>query len=46
MLAAAQRALLEAARRAVLATIAPDGRPRLVPLAFAANESAGGLVLY
>ncbi len=29
-----QRALLTAARRAVLATIAPDGRPRLVPICF------------
>jgi PPOX class probable F420-dependent enzyme len=28
------RALLAAARRAVLATIAPDGRPRLVPVCF------------
>ena len=29
-----QRAFLEGARRAVLATIAPDGRPRLVPFCF------------
>lgn len=29
-----ERAFLEAARRAVLATIAPDGRPRLVPICF------------
>jgi len=28
------RALLGAARRAVLATIAPDGRPRLVPVCY------------
>jgi len=28
------RALLSAARRAVLATIAPDGRPRLVPICY------------
>ena len=34
VLSAAQRAFLEAARRAVLATIAPDGRPRLVPICF------------
>jgi PPOX class probable F420-dependent enzyme len=30
----AERALLADARRAVLATIAPDGRPRLVPICF------------
>jgi len=30
----AQRMLLTSARRAVLATIAPDGRPRLVPICF------------
>lgn len=29
-----QRAFLDGARRAVLATIAPDGRPRLVPICF------------
>src|SRR6267378_2021006 len=29
-----QRAFLESARQAVLATIAPDGRPRLVPICF------------
>jgi PPOX class probable F420-dependent enzyme len=29
-----QRAFLEGARRAVLATIAADGRPRLVPICF------------
>ncbi|HLB44665.1 MAG TPA: TIGR03668 family PPOX class F420-dependent oxidoreductase [Candidatus Limnocylindrales bacterium] len=42
----AQRELLERARRAVLATIAPDGRPRLVPMAFAFSDSPSGLVLY
>jgi PPOX class probable F420-dependent enzyme len=31
-----QLAFLESARRAVLATIAPDGRPRLVPICFVA----------
>lgn len=31
----ADLAVLSEARRAVLATIAPDGRPRLVPIAFA-----------
>ncbi len=34
LLSAAQRAFLESARRAVLATIAPDGHPRLVPICF------------
>ena len=29
-----ERAFLSTARRAVLATIAPDGRPRLVPICF------------
>ncbi len=29
-----ERAFLDAARRAMLATIAPDGRPRLVPVCF------------
>jgi PPOX class probable F420-dependent enzyme len=29
-----QRVFLESARRAVLATIAPDGHPRLVPICF------------
>ena len=33
-LSSAQRAFLAPARRAVLATIAPDGRPRLVPVCF------------
>ena len=34
LLSAAQRTFLEATRRAVLATIAPDGHPRLVPICF------------
>jgi len=34
VLSAAERAFLADARRAVLATIAPDGRPRLVPICF------------
>jgi PPOX class probable F420-dependent enzyme len=34
VLSAAQRAFLEAARLAVLVTIAPDGRPRPVPICF------------
>jgi len=32
-----ERQLLTGARRAVLATLAPDGRPRLVPITFAAD---------
>jgi PPOX class probable F420-dependent enzyme len=35
VLSTAQRSFILAARRAVLATIAPDGRPRLVPICFA-----------
>jgi PPOX class probable F420-dependent enzyme len=34
LLSAAQREFLASARRAVLATIAPDGQPRLVPICF------------
>ena len=34
VLSAAERAFTEAARRAVLTTIAPDGRPRPVPICF------------
>ncbi len=34
-----ERAFLEAARRAVLATISPDGRPRLVPICFVVNPT-------
>jgi PPOX class probable F420-dependent enzyme len=34
-----ERAFLEGARRAVLATIAPDGRPRLVPVCFVLDPS-------
>ncbi len=34
LLSVAQRTFLDSARRAVLATIAPDGRPRLVPICF------------
>jgi PPOX class probable F420-dependent enzyme len=35
VLSAAERAFSESARRAVLTTIAPDGRPRPVPICFA-----------
>jgi PPOX class probable F420-dependent enzyme len=34
-----ERSFLEAARRAVLATITPDGRPRLVPICFAVDPA-------
>jgi hypothetical protein len=37
----ADRALLREARRAVLATTAPDGTPRLVPIAFALGHADG-----
>jgi PPOX class probable F420-dependent enzyme len=40
LLAADQRALLDEQRRATLATIGPDGRPRLVPCCFALLEAA------
>jgi PPOX class probable F420-dependent enzyme len=33
-----QARLLRSARRAVLATIRPDGRPRLVPIVFAVDD--------
>ena len=48
MLTAAQQEFLSAARRGVLGTTAPDGRPRLVPLAFAVDAEAGSAapVLY
>jgi PPOX class probable F420-dependent enzyme len=44
VLSAAERAFLELARRAVLATIAPDGRPRLVPVCFVLDP--GRPILY
>jgi coenzyme F420-0:L-glutamate ligase/coenzyme F420-1:gamma-L-glutamate ligase len=44
VLTPSQREFLAAARRAVLATIAPDGRPRLVPICFVLDE--GRPVLY
>ena len=34
VLSTAERALVDEARRGVLATVAPDGRPRLVPICF------------
>ena len=44
VLSAAQRAFLDAARRAVLATVSPGGRPRLVPICFSVDP--GSPVLY
>lgn len=38
VLSAAERAFLTSARRAVLVTIAPDGRPRPVPICFVLDE--------
>jgi coenzyme F420-0:L-glutamate ligase / coenzyme F420-1:gamma-L-glutamate ligase len=38
ILSAAQQAFLSSARRAVLATIDPSGRPRLVPICFVLHE--------
>lgn len=40
----AERALLGEARRATLATVAPDGMPRLVPICFAVHPTVA--VLY
>jgi PPOX class probable F420-dependent enzyme len=42
-LPAAHEILLEEVRRAVLATIRPDGRPRLVPITFAADRESDRL---
>jgi PPOX class probable F420-dependent enzyme len=39
----AESALLEEARRAVLATIRADGRPRLVPIAYVVDLEKGAL---
>lgn len=41
----AGRALLEAARRATLVTIAPDGRPRPVPCCFVIGSDESRLVI-
>lgn len=46
-LAPAERVFLTVARTAVLATIAPDGAPRLVPICFAVSDDTDGrLVLH
>ena len=39
ILSAEERAFLAAARRATLATIDPDGKPRLVPICFVIGET-------
>jgi len=39
LLSTDQRAFLASARRAVLATIAPDGQPRLVPICFVMDDT-------
>ncbi len=41
-----QAELLRSTRRAVLATIRPDGRPRLVPIAYAVAHDADTLLIY
>jgi PPOX class probable F420-dependent enzyme len=46
MLDEADLELMAAARRAVLGTIAPDGRPRIVPIAFAFAVRDEDAVLY
>jgi PPOX class probable F420-dependent enzyme len=43
-LPALERELVESCRTATLATVAPDGRPRLVPICFALDEP--GRMLY
>ena len=45
----AELALLKRSRRGVMATIAPDGRPRLVPIAYAVapwTDADGRVLLY
>ena len=39
-------AFLQTARRAVLATIAPNGQPRQVPICFAIADSGAGAIIY
>lgn len=41
-----QRDLLQGSRRAVLGTISPSGRPRLVPVAFVVVEASRDLIVY
>ena len=48
-LSPAELALLKRSRRGVLATVAPDGRPRLVPIAYAVapwTDAQGRVLLY
>ncbi|HEU4918790.1 MAG TPA: TIGR03668 family PPOX class F420-dependent oxidoreductase [Candidatus Limnocylindrales bacterium] len=46
LLTPAQRAFLVGARTIVLATIAPDGRPRLLPICFVVGEAERPLVIH
>lgn len=46
ILTAGQLAFLAEARTAVLATIAPDGTPRLVPVCFVVRDRSDDAVLY
>jgi len=43
LLSTDQRAFLASARRAVLATVAPDGMPRLVPICFVMDDTEPAL---
>jgi PPOX class probable F420-dependent enzyme len=43
VLAPAERAFVAAARQATLATTAPDGRPRLVPICFVLGDGADAI---
>lgn len=45
-LSPADRAFLDAARTATLATIDPEGRPRLVPICFIVADEGGAPVLW
>ena len=46
LLTAEQRDLLQRSRRAVLGTISPSSRPRLVPVAYAVVETGSELIVY
>ena len=46
VLSPAERAFLDATRTATLATIDPEGRPRLVPICFIVADEGGAAVLW